>query len=416
MKSMTDFIMEQEVSTAPVEVFNESTLVSNFMSMHAAAAEVACILEFASIAEFCTENDINMPEQLVQEGFKDTINKIWTAIAKWFEKVADWFKSLIKGTVSACSTSNLKQILAKLKTYPEDTKVKNEDIITNVFMIPVIVKYIEKFREFAIKPMTDNKEYANTKEEQIVDEFIQNIDKYIADLEFIKKRSNWQDANGNSLMTDTATLAKNLQCLNSTELAKVKILNGNKQDKTYADLGMMIEALISLDVPKTGAKILEELDADINGFKALAEQKKEITVKVDNTDTEYDVIKKCKEQISSNPDVQKNIVINRDEVYDTMKDKNIGCYGVNDGDMTVSAWIKVWQTDKEVKNKVTTASNLLATGYDLIKVTLTESLSKEFKDIKAADEKSYKKELKSVEKAENSVSIGGKNNNLPQFT
>ena len=80
MKSMTDFIMEQEMPSVEEEVFNESALVSQFMGMQAAAAEMNCIYEYASIATFCESNDIEIPEMLVQEGFKDVMNKIWTGI------------------------------------------------------------------------------------------------------------------------------------------------------------------------------------------------------------------------------------------------------------------------------------------------------------------------------------------------
>lgn len=411
MKSMTDFIMEQEVSTAPVEVFNESTLVSNFMSMHAAAAEVTCILEFASIAEFCTENDINMPEQLVQEGFKDTINKIWTAIAKWFEKVAEWFKSLIKGTVSACSTSNLKQILAKLKTYPGDTELKNKDIMINFVMIPIIVTYIGKFRRVVTQPMADNVEFNDSSdEEKFIAKFMDDIDKYIADLKFINKRSNWQDANGN-LVYDGKDPYKNLQSLDGADKQtiekKLSLQNSNGQltsnNNTYGMLEDMIEALISMDIPKTGAKILEELDADINEFRKVTTQTRDITIEVKQGNDATTLANDIK--------TNQNVTIDAQVIADAMKtaglitDNNTTSKATSEKDINVQYQAKVWLTDKDVKTKVTTASNLLATAYDLIKVTLTESISKEFKDIKAADEKSYKKELKSVEKKENSLSI-----------
>lgn len=420
MKSMTDFIMEQEVSTAPVEVFNESALVSNFMSMHAAAAEVTCILEFASIAEFCTENDINMPEQLVQEGFKDTINKIWTAIAKWFEKVADWFKSLVKGTISACSTSNLKQILAKLKTYPEDTEVKNEAIITNLIMIPVISKYIDKFREVALHPMSEHQAFNDNENiEKVVNDFMENIDAYITNLEFINKRSNWQDANGNLRMSNDE-LFTNLSCLNDEDKNDVTFLfdvlepdpsdpnkkvRTGKLNKTYKVLEGIITSLISFDVPKTGAKILEELDADINNFRKVTNQTKDITIDVKQGNSAAQLVQKTKKD--HNIDVDPNAIVTamKSAGLITKSNPGVGDQANGNGTITVQYQVKVWIADKDVKTKVTKASNLLATGYDLIKVTLTESISKEFKDIKAADEKSYKKELKSAEKSENSVSI-----------
>lgn len=418
MKSMTDFIMEQEVSTAPVEVFNESALVSNFMSMHAAAAEVACVLEFVSIAEFCTENDINMPEQLVQEGFKDTINKIWTAIAKWFEKVAAWFKSLVKGTINTFSTANIKQVIAKLKTYPGDTKIKNTKIIGNIMVVYFVIGALETFREVAIHKLTDNAEVSNT--DKLVVEFNNDIDDYIADLKFINKRSNWQDAESNIITKKLYSELKSdkikeylVACCGSDASAMDATLADDNY--TYEDLINDLEHIISLNIPKTGAKILEELDTDLNAFKQIATQNKTISVDVDQGDDINAVRTKIE-----NADAIKDKMfdkISNDDIIKAAKASQTGGFDSSTGKLIVSGTInievsmKIWQSNKDIKDKITTASNLLATTYDSVKNILSEIVQKEFKDIKASDEKEYQKALKSVEKTENSRSLS-KNNNL----
>lgn len=416
MKSMTDFIMEQEVSTAPVEVFNESALVSNFMSMHAAAAEVTCILEFASIAEFCTENDINMPEQLVQEGFKDRINKIWTAIAKWFEKVATWFKSLVKGTINTFSTANIKQVIAKLKTYPGDTQIKNNKIIGNTIVVLVVIGALESFRKVAIHKLTDNAEATNA--DKLVVDFNNDIDNYIADLKFINKRSNWQTAESGVNTEKLYSELKSEEIKNHLKKygANATLLDQSlSADWSYEHLITMLESIISIDIPKTGAKILEELDTDLNAFKQIATQNKTISVDVDQGDTLSDVRSRIE-----NADAIKDKMFDKisdDDIIKAVKTPQLGGFNSSTGELMTNGTInievsmKIWQNDKAIKEKITTASNLLATTYDSVKNILSEIVQKELKDIKASDEKDYQKALKSVEKAENSVAYN-KNNKL----
>lgn len=417
MKSMTDFIMEQEVSTAPVEVFNESTLVSNFMSMHAAAAEVACVLEFASIAEFCTENDINMPEQLVQEGFKDTINKIWTAIAKWFEKVATWFKSLVKGTINTFSTANIKQVIAKLKTYPGDTKIKNTKVSGNTIVVFIVIGALESFRQVAIHKLTDNAEASNT--DKLVVEFNNDIDNYIADLKFINKRNNWQDAESNviagklfsELKSDKIKYYLKYWGGSDEQDMAAKLEKGD----TYEGLIEDLEHIISLDIPKTGAKILEELDTDLNAFKQIATQNKTISVDV----AKGDDINAVRTKIETATDIKDKMFdkISDQDIRNAVKTPQVKGFDkttktlIGSGTINIEVSMKIWQSNKEIKDKITTASNSLAATYDSVKNILSEIVQKEFKDIKASDEKDYQKALKSVEKTENSRALN-KNNEL----
>ena len=120
MKTMTEFIMEQEAPQVVEESFNEADLVSQFMALQAASANMSCILEFATIAEFCESNEINMPESLVQEGFVDFLDKIREGIANFFQKIADWFKGLIKGATATFSKAKIQEMIAKLNGVKED--------------------------------------------------------------------------------------------------------------------------------------------------------------------------------------------------------------------------------------------------------------------------------------------------------
>ena len=68
MLTMTDFIMEQELSLAPEPKIPEKTdeelsveIVESFMAMSAAFSNIECIFEYAKITEFCREYDIQIP-------------------------------------------------------------------------------------------------------------------------------------------------------------------------------------------------------------------------------------------------------------------------------------------------------------------------------------------------------------------
>ena len=65
MLTMTDFIMEQELSLAPEPKIPEKTdeelaveIVESFMNMSAAFSNVECMFECVSIVDFCKENEI----------------------------------------------------------------------------------------------------------------------------------------------------------------------------------------------------------------------------------------------------------------------------------------------------------------------------------------------------------------------
>ena len=106
------------------------------------------------------------------------MNKILTGISNFFKKIADWFKSLVKGTVATFSASKLNEIIAKLKTYPEDTTLDDEKIIAPAIIYVHIVAALEAYREVVIHPIAEGKDVdtANNDDQMIAAEFIKNID------------------------------------------------------------------------------------------------------------------------------------------------------------------------------------------------------------------------------------------------
>lgn len=391
MKSMTDFIMEQEMPSVEEEVFNESALVSQFMGMQAAAAEMNCIYEYASIATFCESNDIEIPEMLVQEGFKDVMNKILTGISNFFKKIADWFKSLVKGTVATFSASKLNEIIAKLKTYPEDTTLADEKIIAPAIIYVYIVAALEAYREVVIHPIAEGKDVdtADNDDQRIAAEFIKNIDKFCADLEKLKDNSQWKTASGG--LNDKF----NFDVLdNYLDKGKVDISVPNHGDLTYGWLINVLETVNRLDIPKQGSKILDELGVDVKKF---TKNEKEQTKTIHVTANAGDAVK----PIADNEGVDEEaliVAINK-KISGTVSHDKFGAGFNDDVEVVIAA---KWVTDRDVQDKIGKTANLLATVYDKAKTGLSDTAALVFKDLEKASgedaNKDYQKNLSNLNK------------------
>ena len=395
MKSMTDFIMEQEMPSVEEEVFNESALVSQFMGMQAAAAEMNCIYEYASIVTFCESNDIEIPEMLVQEGFKDVMNKILTGISNFFKKIADWFKSLVKGTVATFSASKLNEIIAKLKTYPEDTTLDDEKIIAPAIIYVHIVAALEAYREVVIHPIAEGKDVdtANNDDQRIAAEFIKNIDKFCADLEKLKDNSQWKTASGG--FNDKF----NFDVLgNYLDTGKVDISVPKHGDLTYGWLINVLETVNRLDIPKQGSKILDELGVDVKKFTT----NEKVTTNIHVTANAGDEVK----TIAANLGVDAKdltAAININAIKGQAKTiSNAGKFTTNFDDDVSMKNVSKWVTNRDVQDKIGKTANLLATVYDKAKTGLSDTAALVFKDLdKASGEdanKDYQKNLSNLNK------------------
>ena len=408
MKSMTDFIMEQEMPSVEEEVFNESALVSQFMGMQAAAAEMNCIYEYASIATFCESNDIEIPEMLVQEGFKDVMNKIWTGISNFFKKIAEWFQSLVKGTVATFSASKLNEIIAKLKTYDLTTIVKDRKIVAPLIIYQYIAAALEAYREFVIHPIAENTvndtgSQDDKNNQAYAKNFIDRLDGYIEDIKKIKETSNWKSIDGSFVNNFDLPVLKNYltdtNAKGNTAPILDIMLSGGKIDYQY--LVDTLEMVNRLDIPKTGTKLLSELHVDVNKFTKLKNSEKiKIEVKtgdsVDDLARSNDVDKTELEKEFGNS----NIAIDSDGKASS------------DGTVEVKT-IPRWISDPDVQKKIKEASDLLATVYDKAKTGLSDTAALVFKDLKKADgedaDKTYQDELKGLNSDTGRTKLGKSN-------
>ena len=392
MKSMTDFIMEQEMPSVEEEVFNESALVSQFMGMQAAAAEMNCIYEYASIVTFCESNDIEIPEMLVQEGFKDTWNNILTAISNFFKKIAEWFKSLVKGTVATFSSAKLNEIIAKLETYSADEPLTEKKIIHPAIIYVHIVGALEAYRDFVINPIAEGT--ADTKadpnDKKRAEAFISDLQDYMEDLKTLKEASNWKSATG-EIKTgfELKVLNKYSQDAASADLNElVKQSTKTDTDVTYGWLIDVLKTVNRLNIPNSGTKILSALNASETKFTKLKNSEK-IKIEVKTGDNVGDLAR------ANN--------VNEANMVSAFKTSSIAID--NDGKASSDGTVEVstiarWIADPEVQKNVKDAADLLATVYDKAKTCLADTAALVFKDLKKAEgdaaDKQYQASLKAL--------------------
>lgn len=360
MKTMTEFIMEQEAPQVVEESFNEADLVSQFMALQAASANLSCVMEFAAIAEFCNENEINMPESLVQEGFADVMDKVFEAISNFFQKIADWFKSLVKGASAAFSKSKITELIAKLKSakfadaanVPEDI-AKNLKYINATYKIvwnffvefkTVLVDYKDTIKDAQELTTPDDDKYKN---------FISNLDSYNENLEVFKTESKWYRPGDGSVDLNA------FKGINTTNVSEAEYKTLSVENATK-----ILENINKFNIPKQSGDLLKALDVADKEFAAIG-------------------------KIDAHKD-EKGQDVPEKTVYS--KDANLM---------------------RDIKKKIETCSKLLANAYDKVTGKLVALYGKEFKDIEApANDKDskekYNKQIEAAKKASGSGVLSGK--------
>lgn len=356
MKTMTEFIMEQEAPQVVEESFNEADLVSQFMALQAASANMSCILEFATIAEFCNENEIKMPESLVQEGFADVMDKIFTGIANFFQKIVDWFKGLVKGASATFSKAKISELIAKLKTSNFEGDNLSLDISDKLKYVNATYKILW---QFFILFKTILVEYNDTmkdaiKEGQEIDlstdayaHFMGNIDDYIGNLELFKTESKWYKSDG------TVDISK----FNNINVTAVAVATGQLQ---VSEAIKILENINKFNIPKQADQLLKTLEID-----------KDVTFANVTTEEEKDG--------NGNP---------------TGKTKY--------------TYSKMASATRDAKTKIDKCSKLLAAAYEKVTEKLTSVYGKALKDIEAPSDKDGKE--KYAERLDAAKSAAGKGN------
>ena len=111
MKTMSDFIMEQDVVAAPVAEVTDVEIMESFMKMNAVAAVVDCYVEHAAIASFAESENLNVFTESADDvnakkagGFKKFLNAIWT-----------WLKNIVRAVTQFITGNHLDRAIERCK-------------------------------------------------------------------------------------------------------------------------------------------------------------------------------------------------------------------------------------------------------------------------------------------------------------
>lgn len=360
--------MEQEAPQVVEESFNEADLVSQFMALQAASANMSCILEFATIAEFCNENEIKMPESLVQEGFADVMDKIFTGIANFFQKIVDWFKGLVKGASATFSKAKIAELIAKLKTANFDggkQAVLSAEISDKIRYVNATYKILW---DFFVTFKNTLKDFADAATEgdlatKAETDLFEGIESYIADLKIFGTESKWYRSDG-TVNADVFKSITNKADFNTA--AGLDADGKNGQQVSIAAAIKILENINKYDIPKQSNQLLKEIDATDKKFMAI-ERVKTGTKEVDELDAD------------GNP---------------TSKKKTV--------DVTEARYKNDATAMRQFKTNIDKCAKLLATAYEKVTDKLTTVYTKALKDIETPNDKEgkekYSKELENAKK------------------
>lgn len=143
MKTMSDFIMEQEVSTSAVD--NDVEIMESFMKLNAIGAVAECYCEHAAIAAFSEEAGLNVFTESDENLFK----RAGSAIKEFFEKIWEWLKAMVKTFINLFTKSKIDRVIAKLEARPDkDAKLEVDGRVQDP---QDAIDEINRFGEFIAK-------------------------------------------------------------------------------------------------------------------------------------------------------------------------------------------------------------------------------------------------------------------------
>ena len=113
MRTMSDFIMESEISDLELNGNAEVEVMESFMRMTAVAGVAECYCEHAAIAEFAESEGISV----FSESDDNIAKKAWSAVKSFFEQIWEWLKAIVKAVIQMITRSSLEKLISKIRTW-----------------------------------------------------------------------------------------------------------------------------------------------------------------------------------------------------------------------------------------------------------------------------------------------------------
>jgi precorrin-6B methylase 2 len=221
---MSDFIMEQEVSTSSVD--NDVEIMEGFMKVQAIGAVAECYCEHAAISDFAAEAGLTV----FSESDDNIMKKAWNATKEFFTKIWEWLKALVKSVINFFTKSSIDRLIVKLEEMKRNGELKNSSVLTGIDITKIdaagILNLVDEF--------SDNiKKSSETTDSAAMKGFIERAEAFL-------KKDNIKD-----------TFKK----------------NEDSDASYYVDVISTLKTFASKDVPSNGRKLLKKLDFDKNNYK-----------------------------------------------------------------------------------------------------------------------------------------------------
>ena len=235
MASMTDFVQSkliQESANIETEMTEDqvaAAVLESYLSMTAAFANTNCICECANIAKFCESAEVEVPDNATPY-----MESFWDGVVDLFEKIGEWFRTIIQGMVSLFTAGKIAKLIAKLKEKDGNEEIKlDSDIVAMSYGTKVIMDKLEEFKTKFIDEIPDQK----------------TVDEFLADLEKMNNKDYWSKG----VLADSNVALKNKSEVTSMTISK---------------LITILEDINKFDIPKRGSALLKKMEFDKTKYKA----------------------------------------------------------------------------------------------------------------------------------------------------
>lgn len=113
MRTMSEFIMEQEVTTEDINENIDVEVMESFMKMTAIAGVAECYCEHAAISAFAESEGLSVFSESDENIFK----KAWGSVKSFFEMIWDWLKAIVKAVIQMITRSSLEKLIVRIKEW-----------------------------------------------------------------------------------------------------------------------------------------------------------------------------------------------------------------------------------------------------------------------------------------------------------
>lgn len=243
MKTMSDFIMEQEITTPSVN--DDMEIMEGFMKLSAVGAVAECYCEHAAIAAFSQEAGINV----FTESDDSVMKKAWNATKEFFSKIWEWLKSVVSGIIRFFTKSSVDRLIVKLKELKNEGKLKNS-------------KQVASFNED-----TDQPEWKDVEILKGIDPNSLDVD---AVFDLVARFSDEVKKGAEGFKGENSGI-KGFISQAEDFLKKDTVKDKFKaNDEKSSDLDAVIavlERMSAADIPSKGRKLLKKLEFDKSNYK-----------------------------------------------------------------------------------------------------------------------------------------------------